>query len=57
MAFLADEGQAVRLTPSIRVATLPEAAGSAEELLRAADVAMYRVKGAGRMGIHIAEGR
>jgi diguanylate cyclase (GGDEF)-like protein len=53
--FLAGEGLSVHLTASIGVATLPDAAGSAEELLRAADQAMYRVKDAGKDGIHIAE--
>ena len=52
--FLASDGLTVRLTASIGVATLPDVAGSAEELLRAADTAMYRVKGAGKDGIHIA---
>ena len=53
--FLAGAGLAVRLTASIGVATLPDAAGSAEELLRAADMAMYRVKAAGKDGIAVAE--
>jgi len=43
------------LTASIGVATLPEVAGSAEELIRAADVAMYQVKAAGKDGIHVAQ--
>ena len=54
--FLASDGLSVHLTASIGVATLPDAAGSAEELLRAADQAMYKVKDAGKDGIHIAEG-
>ena len=53
--FLASDGLSVHLTASIGVATLPDAAGSAEELLRAADQAMYKVKDAGKDGIHIAE--
>ena len=53
--FLAPDGLTVRLTASIGVATLPDVAGSAEELLRAADTAMYRVKDAGKDGIHIAQ--
>jgi diguanylate cyclase (GGDEF)-like protein len=53
--FLASEGLSVHLTASIGVATLPDVAASAEELLRAADVAMYRVKDAGKNGIHIAQ--
>jgi diguanylate cyclase (GGDEF)-like protein len=52
--FLASDGLTIRLTASIGVATLPDVAGSAEELLRAADIAMYRVKDAGKDGIHIA---
>ncbi len=53
--FLASDALTVRLTASIGVATLPDVAGSAEELLRAADTAMYRVKDAGKNGIHIAQ--
>ncbi|MBI4263640.1 MAG: sensor domain-containing diguanylate cyclase [Acidobacteria bacterium] len=53
--FLAEDGLALRLTASIGVATLPDAAGSAEELLKAADQAMYTVKDAGKNGIHVAE--
>jgi len=43
------------LTASIGVATLPDSAGSAEELLRAADKAMYRVKASGKDGIQAAQ--
>jgi diguanylate cyclase (GGDEF)-like protein len=53
--FLASDGLSIHLTASIGVATLPDVAASAEELLRAADVAMYRVKDAGKNGIHIAQ--
>ena len=53
--FLASDGLSIHLTASIGVATLPDAAASAEELLRAADEAMYRVKDAGKNGIHIAQ--
>jgi diguanylate cyclase (GGDEF)-like protein len=53
--FLASDGLAVHLTASVGVATLPDVADSAEELLRAADTAMYRVKAAGKNGIHIAQ--
>jgi diguanylate cyclase (GGDEF)-like protein len=49
--FLSSDGLSVHLTVSIGVATLPESAGSAEELLRAADAAMYRVKASGKNGI------
>jgi diguanylate cyclase (GGDEF)-like protein len=51
--FLAADGLSVHLTASIGVATLPDVAGSAEELLRAADTAMYRVKAAGKDGVHV----
>ena len=49
--FLASDGLSVHLTVSIGVATLPDSAGSAEELLKAADAAMYRVKASGKNGI------
>jgi diguanylate cyclase (GGDEF)-like protein len=52
--FLTADGLAVHLTASIGVATLPDVAASAEELLRAADMAMYAVKAAGKDGIHVA---
>jgi diguanylate cyclase (GGDEF)-like protein len=53
--FLKGEGLALKLTCSIGVATLPDAAETAEELLRSADTAMYRVKDVGGDGIHVAE--
>jgi diguanylate cyclase (GGDEF)-like protein len=53
--FLASDGASVQLTASIGVAALPESAGSAEELLRAADQAMYRVKASGKDGIKAAQ--
>ena len=49
--FLAADGLSLHLTASIGVATLPDVAASAEELLRAADMAMYRVKASGKDGI------
>ena len=52
--FLASEGLKIRLTASVGVATLPDVAASAEELLKAADRAMYRVKDAGKNGILVA---
>ncbi len=52
--FLADRGPGSRLTASIGVATMPEAADTAEGLLEAADAAMYRVKDEGKNGIHMA---
>ena len=51
--FLADRGPGLRLTASIGVATLPEAADNAEGLLQAADAAMYRVKEKGKDGVHV----
>ena len=53
--FLAADGLSVHLTASIGVATLPDVATSTEELLRAADTAMYRVKAVGKDGIYIAQ--
>jgi diguanylate cyclase (GGDEF)-like protein len=52
--FLESEGLTVRLTASVGVATLPDVASSVEALVRAADMAMYRVKGRGKNGIDIA---
>jgi diguanylate cyclase (GGDEF)-like protein len=52
--FLESEGLAVRLTASVGIATLPDVATSVEALVRAADMAMYRVKAAGKNGIDIA---
>jgi diguanylate cyclase (GGDEF)-like protein len=52
--FLAGNGLDVRLTASVGVATLPDVAASAEELVRAADMAMYRVKESGKNGVFIA---
>jgi diguanylate cyclase (GGDEF)-like protein len=53
--FLTSDGLSVRLTASIGVATLPNVAQTAEELLKAADIAMYKVKDAGKDGIHVAQ--
>jgi diguanylate cyclase (GGDEF)-like protein len=54
--FLASDGLAVHQTASIGVATLfPEFPKTAEELIKAADMAMYRVKAAGKDGLHIAQ--
>jgi diguanylate cyclase (GGDEF)-like protein len=49
--FLAADGLDIRLTASVGVATLPDAAASAEELVQAADAAMYCVKASGKNGI------
>ena len=53
--FLTSDGLSMRLTASIGVATLPNAAETAEELLRAADTAMYRVKASGKDGVLVAQ--
>lgn len=54
--FLASDGLSVHQTASIGVATLfPDAPKTAEELIKEADMAMYRVKAAGKDGIHIAQ--
>ncbi len=53
--FLQADGLSVHLTASVGIATLPDVTTSAEELLRAADRAMYRVKDTGKNGIHVAE--
>ncbi|HUK35994.1 MAG TPA: GGDEF domain-containing protein [Vicinamibacterales bacterium] len=52
--FLADDGLDLRLTTSVGVATLPDVAASAEELVAAADKAMYQVKDSGKNGIQAA---
>ena len=53
--FLADRGPGSRLTASIGIATLRDVADSAEDLLQAADAAMYRVKQEGKNGVFIAD--
>jgi len=52
--FLAGDGLDIHLTVSVGVATLPDVAASADELMQAADKAMYRVKDAGKNGIQSA---
>jgi diguanylate cyclase (GGDEF)-like protein len=52
--FLQHQGLDIRLTVSVGVATLPDAATTAEELIQAADQAMYWVKDHGKDGIHVA---
>ncbi|MGQ0732643.1 MAG: GGDEF domain-containing protein [Acidobacteriota bacterium] len=54
--FLEHDGLQVRMTISVGVATLPDAATTAEELVRAADTAMYQVKAAGKNGVVVARG-
>jgi diguanylate cyclase (GGDEF)-like protein len=53
-AFLNDDSLNIHLTTSVGVATLPDVAASAEELLKAADVAMYLVKDSGKNGVRLA---
>jgi diguanylate cyclase (GGDEF)-like protein len=53
-AFLTGDNLNVRLTASVGVATLPDVAASAEELVQAADAAMYQVKDRGKNGIQAA---
>jgi diguanylate cyclase (GGDEF)-like protein len=52
--FLSQDGLKIRLTASVGVATLPDVAASAEELVQAADSAMYYVKEHGKNGIQAA---
>jgi len=52
--FLAGDGLDIHLTVSVGLATLPDVAASADELMQAADKAMYRVKDAGKNGIQAA---
>jgi diguanylate cyclase (GGDEF)-like protein len=52
--FLAGDSLNLHLTVSVGVATLPDVAASAEELVQAADRAMYHVKESGKNGIHAA---
>jgi diguanylate cyclase (GGDEF)-like protein len=52
--FLEDAGLNIHLTLSVGVATLPDVAASADELVRSADTAMYQVKGSGKNGIFVA---
>jgi diguanylate cyclase (GGDEF)-like protein len=53
-SFLRGDGLNISLTVSVGVATLPDAASSAEQLIQAADEAMYAVKDRGKNGIHVA---
>ncbi len=54
--FLRDDGLCLHLTASVGVATFPDVAVSPEELMRAADQAMYVVKERGKNGIEVATG-
>ncbi|WP_141589090.1 MULTISPECIES: sensor domain-containing diguanylate cyclase [unclassified Myxococcus] len=53
--FLLEQGLDVRLTASVGVATYPDHASSALDLIRAADFAMYAAKARGRDALCIAE--
>ena len=53
-ACLRKAGLDIKLTVSVGVATLPDAASSAEQLIQAADEAMYWVKDHGKDGVHVA---
>ena len=53
-SFLTADLLDVRLTASVGIATLPDVAASAEELMQAADKAMYKVKVTGKNGIYLA---
>ena len=52
--FLAGDGLDIHLTVSVGVATLPDVAASSEELVQAADKAMYQIKESGKNGIQAA---
>jgi diguanylate cyclase (GGDEF)-like protein len=53
--FLQCEGLCISLTASVGVATLPDVASTAEQLIQAADNAMYWVKDHGKNGIFVAD--
>jgi diguanylate cyclase (GGDEF)-like protein len=52
--FLADQGLKIRLTASVGVASLPDAAASAEELVEAADNATCAARASGGNGVRVA---
>lgn len=52
--FLADQGLSIEITASFGIASYPENGTSGEELLRAADKAMYVVKAESRDGVRAA---
>jgi len=52
--FLAGDGLTIRLTASVGVAAFPDSATTAQDLVRAADMAMYRVKESGKNNVLLA---
>ncbi len=52
--FLAVDKLEIHLTASVGIATLPDVALNAEDLLKAADGAMYQVKENGKNGVRVA---
>jgi len=48
-------GKEVRISASVGLARYPDHGGTAAELLRASDQAMYQAKHAGGSGAHVAE--
>ena len=53
--FLRKDGLDIKLSVSVGVATLPDVAASAEQLVKAADEAMYWVKEHGKNNVHVAQ--
>ena len=53
--FLRKDGLDIRLTVSVGVATVPDVAASAEQLVQAADEAMYWVKEHGKNNVRVAQ--
>jgi len=53
----AEDGTTIHLTASIGVATYPTHGNELDELIRAADTALYAAKDAGRNAVRLAEGR
>jgi len=53
-AFQAESGLVIQVTASVGVASFPDQAQTKEDLVRAADHAMYRAKGAHRNRVYSA---